>query len=59
MARKIEVDFYEWHRLLQAVQSMQGHTFYCEDADGVLRRWYPPEAPAAKPLNSRFRGGAN
>tara|TARA_R110002153_G_scaffold43064_3_gene122004 strand:- start:341 stop:496 length:156 start_codon:yes stop_codon:yes gene_type:complete len=24
------------------VDEMQGHIFYCEDEDGVLRRWYPP-----------------
>lgn len=25
-----------------AIAAMQGHTFYCEDANGVLRRWTPP-----------------
>jgi len=25
-----------------AITEMQGKTFYCEDGDGVLRRWYPP-----------------
>jgi hypothetical protein len=22
--------------------SMEGKVFYCEDDEGVLRRWYPP-----------------
>lgn len=32
------------HLLLlnKAVQNMQGRTFYIEDDEGVLRRWYPP-----------------
>lgn len=42
MNRKIEVDFYQWHRLVSAVKAMQGKTFYREDDEGVLRRWYPP-----------------
>jgi len=25
-----------------AIAEMQGHVFYCEDAEGVLRRWTPP-----------------
>ena len=25
-----------------AIAAMQGKTFYCEDEDGMLRRWYPP-----------------
>ena len=25
----------------RAIDDMQGHTFYREDEDGVLRRWYP------------------
>jgi hypothetical protein len=32
-----KVQHYE--RLLR---QMQGHTFYVEDPDGLLRRWYPP-----------------
>lgn len=24
------------------IEAMQGHTFYCEDGDGMLRRWHPP-----------------
>lgn len=24
------------------IEAMQDKTFYCEDEDGVLRRWYPP-----------------
>lgn len=45
MAKKIEVDFQQWHRMKNAIEAMQGHTFYCEDGDGVLRRWTPPRAP--------------
>ena len=39
----------ELHRLRQTVfvlrnsfAAMQGNTFYCEDGDGMLRRWTPP-----------------
>ncbi len=28
--------------LNRSVESMQGRVFYCEDDEGVLRRWYPP-----------------
>lgn len=31
-------------RLGRALGEMQGHTFFCQDAEGVLRRWYPPAA---------------
>jgi len=24
------------------IDEMKGRTFYCEDDEGVLRRWYPP-----------------
>ena len=27
------------------IEQMQGHTFYCEDEDDVLRRWHPPRRP--------------
>ena len=26
-----------------AIEAMQGHVFYVEDASGFLRRWYPPK----------------
>lgn len=42
MSKKIEVDFLSFHVLKNAVDQMQGHTFYCEDSEGVLRRWTPP-----------------
>lgn len=45
MGKKIEVSFFEWHRLRDAVESMQGQVFYCQDEEGVLRRWYPPRVP--------------
>lgn len=45
MGKKIEVDFFEWHRVRNAVEAMQGNTFYCEDEDGLLRRWHPPRTP--------------
>lgn len=32
----------EIERLRRSVAAMQGHTFFCQDQDGVLRRWYPP-----------------
>jgi len=32
----------QYRRMLDG---MQGHTFYCEDEDGVLRRWVPPKHP--------------
>lgn len=41
--RIVEVDFYDYHRARSAIAAMQGKTFYCEDDEGVLRRWYPPE----------------
>ena len=45
MARKVEVDFYEWHLLRNAIVAMQDCVFYAEDEEGVLRRWYPPAVP--------------
>jgi hypothetical protein len=33
------------HSYRRLIDQMQGHTFYCEDEDGVLRRWYPPRRP--------------
>jgi hypothetical protein len=42
MDNKIEVDYLAFHRLKNAVDAMQGGTFYCEDDEGVLRRWTPP-----------------
>lgn len=32
----------EIERLRRSVAEMQGHTFFCQDPDGALRRWYPP-----------------
>ncbi len=40
--KKVEVDFMAFHILKNAVDAMQGHTFYCEDGEGLLRRWTPP-----------------
>lgn len=40
--KKIKVDLLSFNRLKNAVDDMQGRTFYCEDEDGVLRRWVPP-----------------
>ncbi|KAF0674469.1 hypothetical protein [Profundibacterium mesophilum] len=34
----------EIERLRQALDAMQGHTFFCQDAEGALRRWYPPQS---------------
>jgi hypothetical protein len=42
MDNKIKVDYLDFHRLKNAVDEMQGGTFYCEDDEGVLRRWTPP-----------------
>lgn len=33
----------ENQRLRKAIEAMQGHTFFCQDDEGFLRRWYPPE----------------
>lgn len=33
----------EIERLRRSVAEMQGHTFFCQDYNGVLRRWYPPQ----------------
>lgn len=27
----------------RVLSEMQDHVFYCEDDEGVLRRWYPPK----------------
>ena len=27
------------------IDSMQGHTFFVQDDDGLLRRWTPPRRP--------------
>jgi hypothetical protein len=32
----------EVQRLRAVIDAMQGHTFFCQDAEGFLRRWYPP-----------------
>jgi hypothetical protein len=32
----------EIERLRKPLLEMQGHTFFCQDAEGALRRWYPP-----------------
>lgn len=32
-----------WYRAV--IDRMQDNTFYVEDGDGVLRRWYPPTRP--------------
>jgi|GEM_PF-6055113 len=40
--RQIEGLVAQYRRLIDA---MQGHTFYCEDDEGNLRRWYPPARP--------------
>lgn len=29
------------------IDNMQGHVFFVQDEDGVLRRWYPPKRPLA------------
>lgn len=39
---KIEQQAREIERLRRAVAEMQGHTFFCQDPEGALRRWYPP-----------------
>ena len=28
-----------------AIDRMQGHIYFIQDEDGVLRRWYPPRRP--------------
>ena len=37
------------------IAQMQGHTFYCEDDEGVLRRWYPPRVRSDSDLNAADR----
>ena len=32
----------------KAIEAMQGHTFYCQDEGGLLRRWYPPKVIESK-----------
>jgi hypothetical protein len=43
----------EYRRLIDA---MQGHVFYCEDDEGVLRRWFPPRRPFADRATSTTGG---
>lgn len=40
---KIDQQAREIERLRQSINAMQGHTFFCQDPEGVLRRWYPPQ----------------
>lgn len=40
--KTVTVDSDEFRRLKRAVNEMQGHVFYCEDGEGLLRRWKPP-----------------
>lgn len=40
--QQMEGLIFQFRRMLE---NMQGHTFYCEDENGVLRRWYPPKPP--------------
>jgi hypothetical protein len=42
----------EIERLQKAVAAMQGHTFFCQDPDGFLRRWYPPFPRPAEPTKN-------
>jgi hypothetical protein len=57
--KHVRVEYYAWHRLKNAVEGMQGVTFYCEDSEGALRRWYPPEMPFGKvaPMSRTQTGG--
>lgn len=32
----------EIERLRGKLDAMQGHIFFAQDSDGVLRRWHPP-----------------
>ena len=41
-------------RYHKAILEMQGHVFYCQDEDGVLRRWHPPQPIE---LDSDKKGG--
>lgn len=50
---KIEQQDREIERLRNVLSEMQGHTFFCQDPDGVLRRWHPP-APSGS--GAFFRG---
>jgi hypothetical protein len=42
----------EIERLQKAVAAMQGKTFFCQDPDGFLRRWYPPFPRPAEPTKN-------
>ena len=42
VAEAIDAARHEIERLRRSVAEMQGHTFFCQDPDGALRRWYPP-----------------
>jgi len=33
------------HQYRRLIDTMQGQTFYVQDEDGFLRRWYPPQRP--------------
>lgn len=33
------------------LDAMQGHTFFCQDGEGVLRRWYAPKKIKANQSN--------
>jgi hypothetical protein len=48
MGDTVKVDFLAFHTLKNAVDAMQGHTFYREDTKGNLRRWTPP-----RPFNDK------
>jgi hypothetical protein len=53
MASMVRVDYLAFHRLKNAVDSMQGGVFYCEDDEGVLRRWTPPRPYKMKPTETK------
>lgn len=38
----------ELERLRRSVAEMQGHSFFCQDSEGALRRWYSPEVPRSE-----------
>ena len=47
----MEISFDERLQLLglnKRVEDMQGRVFYCEDDEGVLRRWAPPRPVSIK-----------
>ncbi len=37
------------------IEQMQGHTFYCENGDGALVRWYPPRVRSLQDLDAAKR----